>query len=248
MSVQHHHKGTLTQVSNTGITDILKDFTLQQNKDQSQSDSDTDSGDYKRLRHRIGGDYGSQNNGIADKEPKCGSTYYQVESTKVKLKFVGQLHCNLKFTNDVPKDKSICTATLIHPRLVLTCAHNIMAEPIIFNITTGLIDTNKIQNHGLTFNIDKETETIIVTNISSDSPFKPSKLQIGDIIRNYEANYANGKNFDVQESQQFYSTGCNGDDMKKHFEEMWRSSVNKKQTIEIRMRITREPVQSHRYK
>ena len=214
-----HNKGTLTQ--------------LQKSNDESQSEEDIGAGDYKPLRHDIRRGYGRQ--------PEYGSTYHEVDQTIAKQKFVGQLQCNFNFANDVKTNKSNWTGTLIYPRIVLTCAH-LMPSPILINITTELIDTNKIQNHGLKFKIDKQTETLIVTGISTDSPFKNSKLQIGDIIRSFDAYEANDICLVFEKSQQFYTDGCNGNAMRNKFQQMWSNAVNNKQTIELQLTVNRQPV------
>lgn len=118
-----------------------------------------------------------------------------VTREEARDKHVGLINCHINFTNNVDESTGHCTGTLIHPRLVITCAHFLMREEsMCFGVIADKTSNADI-NHGLEFNIDPKSDALIVSNILQSSPFHNSGLQIGDVITKMECKRIINKQF-----------------------------------------------------
>ena len=106
-----------------------------------------------------------------------------VTAREARTMRVGRINCSLKFQNGIEQPNWSVTGTLIHERLVLTCAHFLNKEYLgVFSADIYVTENSKI-NHGIELNIDPNSDGLIVKNILNSSPFKNSDLQIGDVIK-----------------------------------------------------------------
>ena len=106
-----------------------------------------------------------------------------VTNQEAHEKRIGKIRFHLKFQNGMADKITSITETLIHPRLVLTCAHFLHTE--YMGCRSVIIDKNFNPNinHGIEFNIDDKSDSLIVKNILDSSPFQNIGLEIGDVIQ-----------------------------------------------------------------
>ena len=124
---------------------------------------------------------------------KITDTTSDVSKQEAENRKIGDITGHLKFMNDNERDSIGVTGTLIHPRLVLTCAHLFYQSKDWINRKAMKAELKANQSFGLDLDYQKNEERYVVKTISESCPFKSQGLQIGDIVHKIQIKYGKKK-------------------------------------------------------
>ena len=117
-----------------------------------------------------------------EKEENVAKFTENVRTPEAILKGIGKVRSNLKFTNTEETYTGYATGTLIHPRIVLTCAHFLYTfskQPVM---RVEFKPNQQLKGLDIEFTVDEIAGKLVVKSIGDDCPFKSKGLQVGDCV------------------------------------------------------------------
>ena len=105
-----------------------------------------------------------------------------VSETETHDKKLGMIHCDLALKNSDERIPNGVSGTLIHERIVLTCAHFLFHKKCWKYKTAMDVYLEPNQSMGFELWIEDIEHRYIVKNMSESSPFKSQGLQNGDCV------------------------------------------------------------------
>ena len=105
-----------------------------------------------------------------------------MSETEANDEKIGMIKCHLEFKHCHKPTYTEVTGTLIHPRIVLTCAHFLNHPKLWENEPAMIVNVEANQSIGFELWLEHYERRYFVRNMTDSSPFKYQGLQNGDFV------------------------------------------------------------------